>query len=73
MTLGATQPLRETSTRHLPGGKDRPERKADNLADCLKKCGSLDVSQRYGPSEPVKRMALRPLYRLISARDCLNV
>jgi hypothetical protein len=31
MALGSTQPLTETSTRELPGGKGRPERKADNL------------------------------------------
>jgi hypothetical protein len=31
MALGLTQPLTEMSTRNLPGGKGRPERKADNL------------------------------------------
>jgi hypothetical protein len=36
MTLGSTQPLTETNTRNLPGGKGgrpagRPARKADNL------------------------------------------
>jgi hypothetical protein len=31
MALGSTQPLTETSTRNLPGGKGRPARKADNL------------------------------------------
>jgi hypothetical protein len=31
MALGSTQPLTETSTRNLPGGKGRPVRKADNL------------------------------------------
>jgi hypothetical protein len=31
MKLGSTQPLTEISTRNLPGGKGRPERKADNL------------------------------------------
>jgi hypothetical protein len=29
--LGSIQPLTEMSTRNLPGGKGRPERKADNL------------------------------------------
>jgi hypothetical protein len=28
---GSTQPLTEMSTRNLPGGKSRPERKADKL------------------------------------------
>jgi hypothetical protein len=31
MALGSTQPLTETSTRNLPGGKGRPARGADNL------------------------------------------
>jgi hypothetical protein len=31
MALGCAQPLTETSTRNLPGGKGRPARKADNL------------------------------------------
>jgi hypothetical protein len=31
MTLGSTQPLTEMSTRKLPGGKERPTRKADSL------------------------------------------
>jgi hypothetical protein len=42
MALGSTQPLTETSTRNLPGGKGRPARKADKpyrhlWADCLEK------------------------------------
>jgi hypothetical protein len=31
MVLELTQPITETSTRNLPGGKGRPARKADNL------------------------------------------
>jgi hypothetical protein len=31
MPLGSAQPLTEMSTRNLPGGKERPVRKADNL------------------------------------------
>jgi hypothetical protein len=31
MALGSTQPLIEMSTRNPPGGKGRPERKAENL------------------------------------------
>jgi hypothetical protein len=31
VSLGSTQPLTEMSTTNLPGGKGRPERKADKL------------------------------------------
>jgi hypothetical protein len=31
MALGSTQPLKKMITRDLPGGKKRPERKANNL------------------------------------------
>jgi hypothetical protein len=31
MALGLTQPLTEMSTTNLPGGKERPALKADNL------------------------------------------
>jgi hypothetical protein len=34
MALGSTQPVTEMSTRNLPGGKGRPERKADLTAIC---------------------------------------
>jgi hypothetical protein len=36
MALGSTQPLTETSTTDLPGGKGRPARKADNLTAICK-------------------------------------
>jgi hypothetical protein len=53
MALGSTQPLTEMSTRNLPGGKKRPARRADNLADIyapkVKTCGSLNLSPHYGP------------------------
>jgi hypothetical protein len=32
IALGSTQPLTEMSTRNLPGGKERPARRADNIA-----------------------------------------
>jgi hypothetical protein len=36
MALWSTQPLKEMSTRNLPGSKRRPARKADNLAAICK-------------------------------------
>jgi hypothetical protein len=32
MARGSTQPLTKMSTRNLPGGKNQPARRADNLA-----------------------------------------
>jgi hypothetical protein len=57
MALGSTQPLTEMSTRNVPGGKGRPARKTDNLTAICEpsiKRESLDVSQPYGPPQPVK-------------------
>jgi hypothetical protein len=34
MAVESTQPLTEMNTRNLPGGKGRPERKADLTAIC---------------------------------------
>jgi hypothetical protein len=50
LALGLTQPLREMSTRNLPG----PARKADNFTAI---CES-SVSQPYGPSRPVTGIIL---------------
>jgi hypothetical protein len=60
MALGSAQPLTEMSTRNLPGGKGRPENKANNLtAICepivWRKRGNLDVSQPYGASKTCYR------------------
>jgi hypothetical protein len=66
MDLGSTPPLTEMSTRNLAGGKGRPARKADNFTAVRRLsriCGSLDVSQLYGPPRPVTGIALPFCYK----------
>jgi hypothetical protein len=80
MSLGSTQPLTEISTRNIPGGKERPARKSDNLtAICepvsrlSRKCGSLNVSQLYGSSWPIIRIALPFLYEKKISREIMDL
>jgi hypothetical protein len=62
MAIGLTQPL-EMNTRNLTGGEGWPVRKADNLTTICeptvyKKCGSLNISETYGPPQHVTGIAL---------------
>jgi hypothetical protein len=59
MALGSTQPLKEMSTRNLPGGKGLPARKADNLiAIC-----ELIVYKMWEPRRLTILWASRACYR----------
>jgi hypothetical protein len=64
--LRSTQPLTEMSTRNLTVDKGRLARKADNpppsVSQLSRKCGSLDISEFYGPPWPVTGIALSFLH-----------
>jgi hypothetical protein len=66
MALGSTRPLREMSTRHLPGVKDYQHIMLTTLPPSVnrlyRKCVSVDVSQLYGRPRPITGIALAYLY-----------
>jgi hypothetical protein len=62
MILGSIQTLTEMSTRTIPGGKGGWRLRLTNFPSYVSRlsgrCGILDLSHPYGPSQSVTRIAL---------------